>query len=104
MKSGLWLAILFNVAAVAILAVVTFMGGNGAASRNPYASDIQPPSGPIGIELRPDRPAAAVPTRTPPGSHLIVTPAEPDWRGDRTPDATPVPWVELPDGTVRMPP
>jgi hypothetical protein len=38
MKSGLWLAILFNVAAVAILAVVTFMGGNGAASRNPYAS------------------------------------------------------------------
>ena len=32
MKSGLWLAILFNVAAVAILAVVTFMGGNGAAS------------------------------------------------------------------------
>ena len=52
MKSGLWLAILFNVAAVAILAVVTFMGGNGAASRNPYASDIQPPSGPIATSLR----------------------------------------------------
>ncbi|MBK8763375.1 MAG: hypothetical protein IPM01_01620 [Burkholderiaceae bacterium] len=104
MKSGLWLAILFNVAAVAILAVVTFMGGNGVISRNPYASDVQPPSGPIAIELRPDSPAAAASNRTAPGIPLIDARAEPAWRSDRTPDATPVPWIELPDGTVRMPP
>ena len=102
MKSGLWLAILFNVAAVAILAVVTIMGGNGAASRNHYASSVQPPSGPI--ELSPDRPAAPAPILTRPGSNATGAPAEAAWRNDFTPDASPVPWLEMPDGTVRMQP
>lgn len=104
MKSGLWLAILFNVAAVAILAVVTIMGGNGAASRNPYASSVQPPSAPIAVELSPDRPATPTLIRIPASNHVTGAPDEAAWRRDLTPDATPVPWVDMPDGTVRLQP
>lgn len=103
MKTGMWLAVAFNVAAIAILAAVTISAGNGAVAQSPYASAFRPLPGPVETVLepiervRPDSMGAA--SLVPSGERIEadssrIPPAS-------TPDPSPIPWIESADGRVR---